>query len=247
MDLVSVRDASLGKSQDTSWFENEWMLIEPRLTDLTAEELALGLLLKVEEPVLQDVGEQAVADHKEEAARETQTEAESSDPLSLEEQGNEQADTSGEALVTDVEPGEETLEPEEPPLWLRYRNWYTDLLSNCFAQIDREQWRLATALRAVERSSELRVIMHAAWIQPIGGKPQAVLLHGGDEGEVGVLRLARRTFVQAEVNMWRPLASGYAQLHEARAMRLARAYYFDHPLMGVILRVDPLRVPAEFR
>lgn len=217
--IVGVRDAHLAVRADTSWFDNEWALLEPQLIDLSEEELVLGLLPVVEEDVLEEIFEEG-----------------------------EIVPEAAEAVAS-TQPGElEALqEAEEIPLWLRYRNWYTDLIANCFTQIAEEERKLAAALRAIDRSSELTVIMHGAWIQPIGARPQAVLLHGGEEGEVGVLNLRRQAFVQAEVRMWHPLAEGYAELRQTRPMRLARAYYFDHPMIGVILRVDPISVPLEFR
>ncbi len=218
-DLVSIRDAHLAVLADTSWFENEWALLAPKLINLSEEDLARGLLPVVEEETLDEIVKQV------EIVPEAADEAASTHRVEL----------------------EVLQEPDELPLWLRYRNWHTHLIANCFAQIAEQERKLATALRAIDRSSQLKVIMHGAWIQPIGARPQAVLLHGGEEGEVGVLRLKRQAFVQAEVQMWRPLDEGYAELHQTRPMRLARAYYFDHPMVGVILRVDPLSVPLEFR
>ncbi len=246
LELISVRDAELSASADVSWFENEWALIEPRLIDLSEEELASGLLPVAAEQETQVVAEQAVFDEEAKADGDVASDVPMVHGEPLGEQENQQEEVSDQALSSDSGDLDEVQEPEELPLWLRYRNWYTSLLSNCFAQIEEHEWKLASAMRAIKRSSEMRVIMHAAWIQPIGAEPRAVLLHGGEEGEVGVLRLRRQAFVQAEVSMWRPLAEGYAELHESRPMRLARAYYFDHPLIGAILRVDPIRVPPEF-
>jgi len=106
---------------------------------------------------------------------------------------------------------------------------------------------LSRALAALERSNAHRVLMHGAWIQPVSVQPRPVLLSGGGRGEVGFLSVTREGFFKAEVRIWRPLGAGYAELHEVRPMRGRRAYYFDHPLMGVVLRIDPIRVPSEFR
>ena len=211
--LLSVRGAMLDQSQDVSWFENEWALIEPQLLGPGESELAL-VPLKAQVPTFvapprEEMPEEAPPPHPE-APMVAQT-------------------------------------PEELSLWQRYRNWYTKLISNSFSQLEKNEWKLRAALGSVMNASDMKVIMHGVWRQPIGVHPQAILLHGGEIGEVGVLRLKRQAFVQAEVLMWRPLAQGYAELHESRPMRLARVYYFDHPLMGLILRVDPIKVPAEFR
>lgn len=136
--------------------------------------------------------------------------------------------------------------PEEPSLWQRYQAWYTALLANCYSQLAPDEWRLAQALASLERSGAHRVLMHGAWIQPISARPRPVLLAGGESGEVGVLSLTRTGFVSADVRFWRPLGHGYAELREVRPMRTRRAYYFDHPLMGLVVRVDPIRVPQEF-
>jgi len=137
--------------------------------------------------------------------------------------------------------------PQEPTLWQRYRAWYTDLMANCFVQRHRDDWHLSRALAALERSNAHRVLMHGAWIQPVSVQPRPILLSGGGRGEVGFLSVTREGFFKAEVRIWRPLGAGYAELHEVRPMRGRRAYYFDHPLMGVVLRIDPIRVPSEFR
>ncbi len=137
--------------------------------------------------------------------------------------------------------------PQEATLWQRYQAWYTDLMANCFVQQRRDDWQLARALSALERSNTHRVLMHGAWIQPVSAQPRPILLSGGEPGEVGFLSVTREGFFKAEVRVWRPLGAGYAELHEVRPMRSRRAYYFDHPLMGVVLRVDPVQVPSEFR
>lgn len=236
--LVSIRDATLSEPWDVSWFENEWAEIEPRLIELSEAEFALGLEERtelIEAPAAQDASEQGISDEKATNDRRVVSDAAETTPMGAD-----------EGLSSELEGMDDVPAPEAMPLWQRYRIWYTNLLSNCFAHIAENEWKLGAALRAIERSSGIKVIMHAAWIQPIGRKQQAVLLAGGEAGEVGVLRLRREAFVQAEVSMWRPLAEGYAQLHESRPMRLAHAYYFDHPLIGAILRVDPIRVPPEF-
>lgn len=250
LELLSVRGVMLDQSQDISWFENEWALIEPQLIDLSEEELALGLLQMVEKSVLEVAGEGTVTDegrfvHEEPFVDEEAASVDSSPVDELTTLGNQEtkAAPSGDS----EEALESPMAPEEIPLWQRYRKWYTELIGNTFSQLEAGEWKLRAALEAITSASDLQVIMHGAWIQPIGARPQAILLHGGEAGEVGVLRLRRGAFVQAEVLMWRPLAHSYAELNESRPMRLARAYYFDHPLMGLILRVDPIEVPREFR
>ncbi len=195
--LVSIRDASVLHSPDTSWFVDEWARIEPHLVAPSEQELQSDV---------QDMPR----------------------------------------VQTRPQPQVEVTSQAEP-LWEAYRSWYSNLLGNCFVQMDADKWNLAAALRRIERERQLRVIMHAAWVQPVAAQPYPVLLHGGQEEEVGILGISRQDFVRAEVSMWRPLTNGYAELAITRPMRLSRAYYFDHPMMGVILRVDPVDMPPEFR
>ncbi len=194
--LLSIENARLAKDWNTSWFEDEWSLIAPRLRDVFPQ------------PVLP---EEAV-----EPERRTIPDA-----------------------IPEV--------PQDPTLWQRYQAWYNDVLASCFAQRDRAEWHLARALAALERSSAHQVLMHGAWIQPVSTQRRPIMLSGGERGEVGFLSVTRQGFFEAEVRVWRPLGDGHAELHELRAMRSRRANYFDHPLMGVVLRVDPIRVPSEFR
>ena len=221
--LVSIKQAFMRESWDASWFDDEWSILAPNLQDeWPLTELPVEVEIAVESETALEAGESATA-------VETAETVETTEP---------------------TESTESAEPPPEPSLWERYRDWYTDLMANCFSQLDREDWHLARALASLERSNVHRVLMHGAWIQPISARARPVLLSSGDAGdagEVGVLSLTRSGFVSAEVHLWRPLGEGYAELHDLRPMRTRRAYYFDHPLMGIIVRVDPIRVPSEFR
>ena len=227
--LVSIANAHLKKAPDASWFDREWSLIAPGLLDEMPAPPA---------PIGDDVEVEVNLDAADEARLQAELEEEEkeADEDDMAEVAGVVAETAGTAVIA-----------ETPPLWQRYRAWYMDLMANCYSQVEQDNWRLSRALAALERSSAHRVLMHGAWIQPISPRPRPVLLSGGEAGEVGVLSLTRTGFIEADVRFWRPLASGYAELFEVRPMRSRRAYYFDHPMMGVIVRVDPIRVPSEFR
>ena len=215
--ILSIENSRLTKAWDASWFEGEWSGIAPHLLDAFPE------------PEVPEEAEEA------EGPLEPVERVEPVEPVEL--------DLPIVQTASDFVPEI----PQEPTLWERYQAWYTDLIANCFAQRDREDYRLGRALAGLERSSSHRVLMHGAWVQPVSARARPILLTGGDALEVGFLSVTREGFFAAEVRFWRPLGTGYAELHEVRPMRSRRAYYFDHPLMGVVLRIDPIRVPSEFR
>ena len=252
LDLVGIQGASLTSAVDTSWPEAEWALIKPGLMELNAHQLARGVRW-----FLEGSGEVSAQEEDGSETPELAVPREPTDVLAHPEglEGEQASALFQDPLLADpsaetdpVSPASEKLEaPKELPLWERYRIWFSELLSNCFSQLEESEWRLGAATNSLRSDPQFRVLMHAAWIQPIGREPSHVLLHGGSSAEVGVLSLWRLAFVEAEIRMWRPLGQGYAELRKTRPLRLGRNYYLDHPLMGAVIRVDPIRVPAEFR
>ena len=251
LDLIAIQGASLTTALDTSWLEAEWALIEPGLMELDADQLARGLRWFLENS--DEVSEQEEDSETLWLAVPTEPSEVLADAEGL--QGEQASALSQDSLLADsnaetgpLSPASEQLEAlKEVPLWERYRIWYNELLSNCFSQLEESEWRLEAASNSLRSDAQFRVLMHSAWIQPIGRRPSHVLLHGGSSAEVGVLSLRRLAFVETEIKMWRPLGQGYAELEKTRPLRLGRNYYLDHPLMGAVIRVDPIRVPAEFR
>lgn len=249
-DLLGIDGASLGQAPDTSWFESEWAELEARLVELDEVQLVRGIRWILQQP------DELYEAEPLPAAQPIDLPIAIVEPTGNADNGGEsvEADMLEEAVIDGEDAqdeadshSEEEQAPEELPLWERYRLWQSDLLRNCYRQLDASEWRLEKAGNALRRDPAYSVIMQAAWIQPIGPRANHVLLEGGADDEFGMLSLKRVAFVEAEINLWRPLEEGYAALEESRPLRLRRNYYLDHPMMGAVIRVDPIRVPAEFQ
>ncbi|MCZ6890689.1 MAG: CsiV family protein [Gammaproteobacteria bacterium] len=124
----------------------------------------------------------------------------------------------------------------------------------------------AARLRRVE---SLQVIRHGKWIQAVPGRsePQAILVQAGDSVAggphrvEGVLSVTLQRFLHVDVQLWlheaprwpapftgAPFAVGdntYRILDESRRMRSKELHHLDHPLFGLLVRIDAVEVPPE--
>lgn len=243
-DLLGIEGASLGQAADASPLEDDWARVEASLIALDEAQLSRGIRRILEQP-----DDSLEVDTEPFIAEQGQSDADHAGSAGAVQSGLE-APVAGEALSEAAESDsgvQDAAVPETPSLWERYRIWHGELVRNCYRQVDVAERRFEAARRALQRDPAHSVIMHGAWIQPIGTSANHVLLDGGVDAELGVLSLKRLAFVEAQISLWRPLAEGYAVLEESRPLRLGRNYYLDHPMMGVVLRVDRIRVPPEFQ
>jgi hypothetical protein len=115
--------------------------------------------------------------------------------------------------------------------------------------LTREKQRIAGA-------PGLRVVWHGAWIQPVPDRerdsPLPLLLQAGDrignhyqvEGRVDV---TRGRFLHLDIELWMHDAAtdSYVSMAETRRLRSGELNYLDHPRLGMLVRIDPLELPAD--
>jgi hypothetical protein len=109
----------------------------------------------------------------------------------------------------------------------------------------------------LQRDAAYRVVLHAAWIQPVPDRerPQPLLIQTGErigntwriEGTVDVT-LGR--YLHVDTRLWyRPDAtaagSEYEEMREQRRMRGGELHYFDHPRFGMLMRIDSVMMPEK--
>lgn len=121
------------------------------------------------------------------------------------------------------------------------------------------EWQLARHAYSIGRSPGIKIRSHQAWRQP--GLPRAqapwVALDTGGPGLGGSIRISLSRFLHAEVDIRvinpdanNSLASldGLTQptlvsFRESRRMRLEEIHYLDHPLAGVLVRIERYTPP----
>ena len=126
--------------------------------------------------------------------------------------------------------------------------------------------RLETEVKLINRRRHLRPILHLSWIQvPTDRDSLVPLTIAAPESSPRVfgtlgLSLGRYLHFAADLSYqppavaWRPLPAhaqptsfdpnvGYIHFRESRRMRSGELHYLDHPKMGIIVRVDPVKIP----
>jgi len=120
-----------------------------------------------------------------------------------------------------------------------------------YARLNPGQYQLSQAARRVDAQPGFRVFWHAAWEQP--GLPesdsQAVALPWAlrREGLTGRIKINLARFLHAQIDLQYTEASDnssepdrYWVLSDSLRMRSGEQHYLDHPVLGVIVRIDPL-------
>ncbi|MAX54760.1 MAG: hypothetical protein CL537_04485 [Alcanivoracaceae bacterium] len=107
-------------------------------------------------------------------------------------------------------------------------------------------------MERMEQSGNYRELYHATWRQPVGSKQetQPVYLRGGQtlptkEGDIpeleGTLHFSESRYVHVDPRLWfNTEVEGeriYVDISESRRLSGFQAYYFDHPMFGMIVRV----------
>ena len=124
------------------------------------------------------------------------------------------------------------------------------------------QWLPPTQLgltrekNAIARAAGLHLVWHGAWIQPVPDRDRdpnlPMLLQVGEQlGDVyqveGFVGVTRGRFLHFDVGLWLhdPVTGGYVSLEESRRLRSGELNYFDHPRLGMLVRIDPLELPED--
>lgn len=109
-----------------------------------------------------------------------------------------------------------------------------------------EKQRLARLANRLRDQPGYQVIWHEAWQQTLRGPASApfislprALRPLGIEGRIRAYQ-SRFLHIQTDVRLSDPTVW---RLHESRRMRPSEVHYLDHPLLGIIVRIDPAPTP----
>lgn len=124
---------------------------------------------------------------------------------------------------------------------------------------------LSVQARRLEASGEFQVLEHFGWHQrvPERNAPQPIYIHLSDELQ-GYLSVTLGRYLHTAATLWLgfngsqispPFGGGdavpadvkhpYAELRQNRRMRSGELHYFDHPLFGVLVRIDKVKHPEN--
>jgi len=125
---------------------------------------------------------------------------------------------------------------------------------------------LIDSKNSLSHSSKYRVHYHRAWQQPIMTKrsAKAITINSPNGMIDGTIRLYKSTYLHAAVDLWLlenkvPLndwseASAEGEiiggvrnphLDQAHRIRSKKLHFFDHPKLGAILQLTPIRTPVS--
>jgi hypothetical protein len=106
------------------------------------------------------------------------------------------------------------------------------------------QGRLGPIAYTLERQG-YRVLLHAAWIQPVGGRSSTRWYSLSGRGLRGLVRVTRGRYLHFETDLLVDAgAEGAVRTSQSRRMRSAEVHYIDHPRVGIVVRIDPY-TPAQ--
>jgi len=128
---------------------------------------------------------------------------------------------------------------------------------NAFRQVPDEQLALRDLVRRLENSGEFEVLQQLAWQQPVPerGNPQPIYVNLGNGELQGHLAVTLGRYLHTQATLWlepTPTAptsdlAGYARLDQSQRMRSGELHYFDHPLFGLLVRIDKVSPPAKLQ
>jgi len=126
---------------------------------------------------------------------------------------------------------------------------------NAFRRLPDEQLALKDLVRRLENSGEFEVLQQLAWQQPVPerGSPQPIYVNLSNGELQGHLAVTLGRYLHTQATLWlKPTPTGaasdlagYAQLEQSQRMRSGDLHYFDHPLFGLLVRIDKVSPPAE--
>lgn len=162
--------------------------------------------------------------------------------------------------VYEPEPDTETVETitvspisgAEENFMLALQQFNDNIDSGSWQWLNDEQLMLQEQLRSIALAPELNVVFHGRWQQPVPPRdaPQRIHLPVQNlqlttqfmrlNGHIGIT-LGR--YLHANTKLWLhpdPSSNQYALLNESRRMRSGELHYLDHPLMGVLINIEPI-------
>ena len=121
-----------------------------------------------------------------------------------------------------------------------------------FRQRSLQDLGLVDSVRRLRRSGEYEILGHLSWQQqvPERGRPQPIYVNLNDGQLQGELTVTLGRYLHTSARLWFTPdnlvseAGQYAQMVQSRRMRSATLHYFDHPLFGMIVRIDKVEHPS---
>ena len=121
-----------------------------------------------------------------------------------------------------------------------------------FRQRSPQDLGLVDSVRRLRRSGEYEILGHLSWQQqvPERGRPQPIYVNLNDGQLQGELAVTLGRYLHTSARLWFTPdnlvsdAGQYAQMVQSRRMRSATLHYFDHPLFGMIVRIDKVEHPS---
>jgi len=123
---------------------------------------------------------------------------------------------------------------------------------------------MQTELTRLKSRDRYRVLYTATWIQaiPDRDKPVPILIQAGERKQglfelEGTIAITLGRYLHANANLWfhsfPDKIEGaenipeirWMQLSESRRMRSTELHYLDHPKIGVLVQVDPVKIPER--
>jgi len=144
------------------------------------------------------------------------------------------------------------------------------LLATSYRWLDPRELALGTEARRLARADGYRVLHHGAWVLPVPPResPEPMLLQVGErQGDVwtveGTLAITLARYLHVQARLWHTGSTDdrlrsvdalgvmsaepdrYFELDEQRRLRTGELHYLDHPRFGVLIRIDPIRLPDD--
>lgn len=126
-----------------------------------------------------------------------------------------------------------------------------------FRRLPDEELALHDLVRRLENSGEFEVLEQLAWQQPVPerGNPQPIYVNLSNGELQGHLAVTLGRYLHTQATLWlepTPTAptsdpAAYAQLDQSQRMRSGELHYFDHPLFGLLVRIDKVSPPAALQ
>jgi hypothetical protein len=145
----------------------------------------------------------------------------------------------------------------------------TQLQHNSLVPLAEDAHLLPQELRRLQARDDYRVLYSTTWNQDIPDrtKPTPILIQAGERNYglfelEGTIAITLGRYLHANVELWlhdmneiELLASAnqqpgqqdiqWMQLNESRRMRSTELHYLDHPKFGVLIKIEPVEVPAQ--
>lgn len=114
-----------------------------------------------------------------------------------------------------------------------------------FANVPPEELEFGDMVKRLANSKNFRVLVHAGWIQP-GFAPEDArrneIRRIASTGEIvyGHFLLGRQRYLRLEIDLTLDVDGESYWLQTSRRMLSRKTHYFDHPHLGVIVRITPV-------